>query len=87
MAVNGILNLMKPPSRTSMDVVRLIKRLTGERKVGHAGTLDPIATGVLPICFGQATRVMDFVIEGAKGYRAEVVLGVATDTFDATGKP
>lgn len=70
-----------------MDVVRIVKRITGERKVGHAGTLDPIATGVLPICFGQATRVMDFVIEGTKGYRAEVVLGVATDTFDATGKP
>ena len=86
-SVHGILNLNKPKDATSMDVVRQVKHLTRVKRVGHAGTLDPIATGVLPICFGQATRLMEFLIEGTKIYRAEFTLGVATDTYDAYGKP
>jgi tRNA pseudouridine55 synthase len=86
MTVHGILNLRKPPGKTSMDVSRLVKRLTGERKVGHGGTLDPMASGVLPILLGQATHMMDYLIEGTKGYEAQVLLGVETDTLDATGK-
>ena len=69
-----------------MDMVRLVKRLTHVRRVGHAGTLDPIAEGVLPICLGQATRVMEYILDGTKRYRAEFTLGVATDTFDADGQ-
>jgi tRNA pseudouridine55 synthase len=84
--VHGILNLLKPPGMTSMEVVRRVKRLTRERTVGHAGTLDPLATGVLPILFGQAARVMDIIIEGRKVYRAVVRLGVATDTYDVAGR-
>ena len=70
-----------------MDAVRQVKRLTRVKRVGHAGTLDPIATGVLPICFGQATRLMEFLIDGRKVYRAEFTLGTATDTYDAYGEP
>lgn len=86
MAVHGILNLFKPLGMTSMEAVRQVKRLTDERKVGHGGTLDPIATGVLPICFGQATRMMDYLVESTKLYRAQVLLGVATDTYDSHGE-
>ena len=85
MSVHGILNINKPPGPTSMDMVRLVKRLTRERKVGHGGTLDPVADGVLPICLGQATRMMDHLIESTKVYLTQVVLGVATDTFDTAG--
>lgn len=66
-------------------MVSLIRRLSGERKVGHAGTLDPEATGVLPICLGQGTRLVEFLVEGEKTYRAEIELGITTDTYDATG--
>jgi len=85
-AISGILNVNKPPGATSMDVVRLAKRLTKQGHVGHGGTLDPQASGVLPVCFGQATRTMDFLINGTKLYRGEVTFGVATDTYDSTGK-
>lgn len=83
---HGILNLDKPSEVTSMDMVRLAKRLTGERHVGHGGTLDPRATGVLPICFGQATRVMEYLVEGEKVYLARARLGITTDTYDAHGE-
>jgi tRNA pseudouridine55 synthase len=63
----------------------MVKRLVGERHVGHAGTLDPAATGVLPVCLGQATRIVEFLLEATKVYRAQLELGVATDTYDATG--
>lgn len=85
--VHGILNLNKPKDITSMDAVRQVKRLTMVKRVGHAGTLDPIATGVLPICFGQATRLMEFLVDGRKVYRAEFTMGMATDTYDAYGTP
>ena len=85
MIVHGLLNLNKPAGPTSMDMVRQIKRLTGVRKTGHGGTLDPIASGVLPICLGQATRLMSYLVDSTKVYEARLRLGVATDTFDSTG--
>ncbi len=85
--MNGILNLHKPAGPTSFDLVRLVKRLTGLRRVGHGGTLDPAATGVLPVLLGQATRVSDYLLLATKTYRAVVRLGVATDTYDAEGSP
>jgi tRNA pseudouridine55 synthase len=83
--VDGILNIDKPPGRTSFSIVSMVKRLTGERRVGHAGTLDPQASGVLPVCLGQGTRVTRFLMEATKCYRAEIELGVTTDTYDAWG--
>jgi tRNA pseudouridine55 synthase len=83
--IDAILNLDKPKGRTSFDMVAFVRRLSGERRVGHAGTLDPEATGVLPICIGKGTRLTEFLVEGTKAYRAEIELGVATDTYDATG--
>ena len=83
--MDGILNVNKPRGKTSFGVVALIRRLSGERRVGHAGTLDPEATGVLPICLGQATRVVEFLVDATKTYRAEIELGIATDTYDSTG--
>jgi len=84
--VDGILNINKPWGKTSFSMVAMVKRLTGERRVGHAGTLDPAATGVLPICLGQGTRVIEFLVDTTKVYRAEIELGIATDTYDADGK-
>ncbi len=84
--MNGILNITKPWGKTSFSIVALVKRLTRERRVGHAGTLDPAATGVLPICLGQGTRVSQFLAEATKSYRAQIELGVTTDTYDACGK-
>ena len=85
--VNGFLNLYKSPGPTSMDVLRQVKRLTGQRKrVGHGGTLDPLAEGVLPICFGQATRLMEHLVESEKQYRMEVHLGITTSTYDGEGE-
>ncbi len=83
--MDGILNLNKPLGKTSFSMVAMVKRLTGERRVGHAGTLDPAATGVLPVCLGQGTRVIDFLVDADKAYRAEIELGVVTDTYDASG--
>lgn len=84
--VDGILNLNKPLDITSMDAVRTLKRISQVKRVGHAGTLDPIATGVLPICFGQATRLMEYLVDGRKVYRAEFTMGASTDTYDAHGQ-
>jgi len=84
--MDGILNIDKPQGITSYRVVSLVKRLSGERRVGHAGTLDPIATGVLPVCLGQATRIVEFLADATKTYRAEIELGVTTDTYDASGR-
>ncbi|MEE9583723.1 MAG: tRNA pseudouridine(55) synthase TruB, partial [Dehalococcoidales bacterium] len=84
--MDGILNINKPPGRTSASVVSAVKRLIRERRVGHAGTLDPMASGVLPVCFGQGTRVVEFLMEARKVYKAQIELGTATDTHDASGK-
>src|SRR4030042_1612668 len=86
MGINGILIINKPEGKTSFSVVARLKRLTGEKRVGHAGTLDPIATGVLPICFGQATRIAQFLTNSSKTYLAQIELGETTDTFDRQGK-
>lgn len=83
--INGIINVDKPAGMTSHDVVAVLRKISGESRVGHAGTLDPMATGVLLICMGQATRVAEYLTEHDKKYRARIRLGVETDTFDATG--
>ena len=84
--MDGILNINKPQGKTSFSTVATVKRLTGERRVGHAGTLDPEATGVLPICLGKGTRVIEFLVDTTKAYRAQIELGVATDTYDGSGR-
>ncbi len=84
--VSGILNINKPAGMTSHDVVDRVRRISGQRRVGHAGTLDPAATGVLVVCLGQATRVAEYLMASDKVYRAEIRLGVSTDTHDAEGQ-
>ncbi len=84
--VSGFLNVDKPSGPTSHDVVHRVRRHTGVRRVGHAGTLDPFATGVLVLCLGQGTRLAQFLAQGEKAYRAVVELGRATDTYDRTGR-
>ena len=84
--VDGILNVNKPGGKTSFSLVAMVRRLSGVKRVGHAGTLDPMASGVLPICLGQGTRVVEFLQGAPKAYRAEIELGVATDTYDASGQ-
>ncbi|MBI3744302.1 MAG: tRNA pseudouridine(55) synthase TruB [Chloroflexi bacterium] len=83
--MDGILVLNKPVGPTSLDMVRLVKRLTGEKRVGHAGTLDPAASGVLPVLLGSATRASEFLLSAPKTYRGVVRLGIETDTYDAAG--
>jgi tRNA pseudouridine55 synthase len=84
--LRGILNVDKPPGMTSHDVVDAVRRVAGQRKVGHAGTLDPMATGVLLVCLGQATRISEYLMAGRKRYRATIVMGATTDTYDADGE-
>ncbi|MDD5338834.1 MAG: tRNA pseudouridine(55) synthase TruB [Dehalococcoidales bacterium] len=84
--MDGILNINKPAGMTSFGAVSRVKRLTGEKHAGHAGTLDPDATGVLPIFLGKATRVVEFLMDDKKTYRAGIELGKATDTYDGSGK-
>jgi tRNA pseudouridine55 synthase len=84
--LDGILNINKPSGMTSFGVVARVRRLTGERHVGHAGTLDPDATGVLPVFLGKATRVVEFLMDNRKTYNAEIELGTATDSYDGSGK-
>lgn len=86
----GFLNLNKPLNRTSHDVVAHVRRhfrtLTGSRKAGHAGTLDPLAEGVLVLCLGTATRLSEYIMRGRKIYHAEITLGATTTTYDAAGE-
>jgi tRNA pseudouridine55 synthase len=84
--LNGFLNIDKPQGWTSHDVVAKVRNLLGIQKVGHAGTLDPMATGVLPVCVGKGTKVVEYLLEADKEYRATLRLGEETDTLDATGK-
>ena len=86
MAINGFLNVLKPPGMTSHDVVGHLRRLCDTRKVGHAGTLDPAAAGVLVVGIGTGTRLLEYLVGGDKAYRAEVRLGLVTDTQDAEGE-
>jgi tRNA pseudouridine55 synthase len=85
-AIHGILNINKPAGMTSHDVVQAIRRVSGQRRIGHCGTLDPMATGVLLVCLGEATRVVEYLMSGRKTYRAVIHLGIATDSYDATGQ-
>lgn len=84
--MNGIINVLKPPGMTSSDVVVYLRRLLRVKKVGHAGTLDPGAAGVLLICLGKATKIADYIMEDNKTYRGELVLGIETDTLDGDGR-
>lgn len=84
--MNGILNINKPSGETSFSVVSLVKKLSKQRHIGHAGILDSPATGVLPVCIGQATRVIEYLLEVSKVYVAQIELGVVTDTYDASGR-
>jgi tRNA pseudouridine55 synthase len=84
--MDGILNLNKPQDLTSFDVVARVKRITGEHRAGHAGTLDPLATGVLPVCLGKACRIIEYLFSETKTYRAQIELGLTTDSYDSTGR-
>ena len=86
MKITGILNIDKPAGITSYDVVDVIKRIFIGSKVGHTGTLDPVATGVLPILIGDATKLSDNLTAENKAYRVKMLLGVETNTYDITGK-
>lgn len=81
----GVINVLKPPGMTSHDVVSFIRRTYGIKRVGHAGTLDPAAAGVLPVFLGAATRLIEYVTDCDKSYRVELTFGYATDTGDDTG--
>ena len=84
--LNGILNIAKLAGMTSHDVVDRVRQMSGQQRVGHAGTLDPAATGVLVVCLGQATRVAEYLMASDKVYQAQIHLGVSTDTHDAEGE-
>lgn len=83
---NGVLNINKPAGMTSHDVVDYIRKITKMRRVGHTGTLDPMATGVLPLCLGHATKIVQFLIAQDKEYIVEMKMGVVTDSQDTTGE-
>src|SRR5574340_449404 len=84
--VHGVLNMNKPAGMTSHDVVDAVRRILGVQRVGHTGTLDPQATGVLPLCVGRATRIAQFLTQADKEYLMTLRLGITTDTLDAAGK-
>lgn len=84
--INGIINIHKEAGFTSHDVVAKLRGICGQKKIGHTGTLDPQATGVLPVCLGSGTKLCDMLTDKDKEYEAELLLGVVTDTQDATGE-
>ena len=84
--MDGIINVNKEAGMTSFDVLRALKKILHEKKMGHAGTLDPMAEGVLLVCVGKATKLVESLMSEVKVYRAEMLLGVETDTEDSTGK-
>lgn len=84
--MNGILVIDKPKNYTSFDVVAVVRKLLGIKKIGHTGTLDPMATGVLPILIGKATKIQSLISDNKKEYIASFKLGITTDTLDITGK-
>jgi tRNA pseudouridine55 synthase len=85
--MNGLLVMDKPAGMTSHDVVAIVRRATGERSIGHLGTLDPMATGVLPLLLGKYTRLAQFFGQSEKWYEGRIRFGFSTDTFDAEGEP
>lgn len=84
--INGIINVYKQKGYTSFDVVAIMRGILGQKKIGHTGTLDPDAEGVLPVCAGNATKLCDMLTDKSKEYVATFVLGIKTDTLDFTGK-
>ena len=84
--MNGVINVYKEKSYTSHDVVAIIRKRLGRIKTGHTGTLDPQAEGVLPVCIGRATKLADYLMATDKSYKAELILGITTDTDDHTGQ-
>ncbi|HHW48608.1 MAG TPA: tRNA pseudouridine(55) synthase TruB [Clostridiaceae bacterium] len=84
--MDGILNVLKPPGMTSFDVVSYLRGMLKIKKIGHAGTLDPGAAGVLPVCIGRATKSIEYLMDKDKSYRVELTLGISTDTQDAEGQ-
>jgi len=86
-STNGVLIINKPSGLTSHDVVHRVRRIVGQRSVGHLGTLDPMATGVLPIVLGNMTRLAQFYLKSEKSYQGVIRFGFATDTYDAEGEP
>ena len=84
--INGILNIYKEKGYTSHDVVARLRKIVGQKKIGHTGTLDPDAEGVLPVCLGRATRLCDMLTDHDKTYRTVLLLGRSTDTQDISGK-
>ena len=84
--MNGIINFYKPKGITSHGAVNFFRKLTGIKRIGHTGTLDPNAEGILPICIGKATRVSEYLLSADKAYMGELILGQATDTQDKDGK-
>jgi tRNA pseudouridine55 synthase len=87
MPLNAVMMVDKPAGWTSHDVVAKVRRIVGERSVGHLGTLDPLATGVLPLVLGRMTRLCQFYTDSEKTYEGTIRLGIATDTYDADGEP
>ena len=87
MPLNGVMVVDKPAGWTSHDVVAKARNLLGERSIGHLGTLDPMATGVLPLVLGRMTRLCQFYSASEKAYEGTIRLGRATDTYDADGEP
>ena len=84
--INGVVNIRKEPGMTSFGVIFRMRRIIGQKKLGHAGTLDPDAEGVLPVCLGKATKLVELLQGGGKTYEAEMLLGVITDTQDTSGQ-
>lgn len=83
--MDGVLNVLKPAGMTSFDVIAFLRRVYGQKKIGHGGTLDPMAAGVLPVFLGRAARLIEYAPIHRKTYEAEFLMGIATDTEDATG--
>ncbi len=84
--MNGVIVIDKPADYTSFDVIAVVRKLTGQRRTGHTGTLDPNATGVLPVLLGSATKAQDLIPNHDKDYVADFRLGLSTDTLDIWGK-
>ena len=82
---DGIINVLKPCGMTSHDIIGFLRRVLNTKKIGHSGTLDPDAAGVLPVFAGSATRLLEYAAEDRKSYRAEITFGVKTDTGDDSG--
>lgn len=84
--MNGVINIIKPPGFSSHDLVNIVRRTADMKKVGHTGTLDPMAVGVLPVCLGKATKIVDFIQDDIKHYRCEMKFGIETNTQDVWGE-